>query len=412
MIKPELMAPAGDWIMLRAAVDSGADAVYLGLKSLTMRATAKNFCDDELKEVVDYCHENEVKVYLTLNSIVFEHELERLDEVLKIAKEANVDMIICWDQAVIKKAVKEGLQVCVSTQASVSNSEAAKFYRDLGCKRVVLARECTLEQIKNIKQELGTSMEVEVFIHGAMCVALSGRCFMSHHLFGKSANCGDCVQPCRREYLIKDTETLDEDGNELVVGKGYVMSAKDLCTIEFIDELLEAGLDSFKIEGRKRSPEYVAKAVAVYREAIDLYFKDKNKLSKEKRFELKTELEKVFNRGFNSGFYYGTPFGKNSVTDVYGSKATEKKVQLGFVKNFYDEPMVAFIELTANNLSKGDKIMIQGVTSGVIELVVTEIRDEEENIIAHASKGTRVSIKLPSKARKNDQVYKLENKER
>lgn len=401
-MKPELMCPAGNWTMLRAAVDNGADAVYLGLKSLTMRATAMNFSNEELAEVTSYCHENNVLVYLTLNSIVFEHELVEVDKILKIAKEADIDMVICWDHSVIKKALKSGLQVCVSTQASISNSEAAKFYRDLGCKRVVLARECTLEQIKKIKEELKDTLEIEVFIHGAMCVAISGRCFMSHHLFGKSANCGDCIQPCRREYIIKDVD----GGHEFEIGKGQVMSPKDMCTIEFIDEILALGIDSLKIEGRKRSPEYVARSTAAYREAIDLYFE--NKLTKEKKQALKVELEKVFNRGFSAGFYHGVPSGKANITNVYGSLATEKKVQIGELLNYYDKPGVAFIQLQSNSIKKDDKVMIQGPTSGVIEFTIEEIRDENDKIIESASKGQKVCLKIPSKARKNDKFFKLE----
>ena len=246
------MAPAGNWTMLRTAVNSGADAVYFGIDQLNMRAKAKNFTVKELKKIVEFCRGKEVKSYLTLNTIIYEDEINLVEELIKKAKQSGIDMVICWDLSVINICRKYNMPFAVSTQASVSNSSSAKLYRELGAERVVLARECSLEDIKKIKSEI--DIEVEAFIHGAMCIAVSGRCFMSHELFDKSANRGECIQPCRREYEIKDTQT----GNEMILGEDYVMSPKDLCCIEFIDELIEAGIDSLKIEGRKRSPEYVA----------------------------------------------------------------------------------------------------------------------------------------------------------
>ena len=238
MKKPELMAPVGNFEMLKAAVDAGADAVYFGVKNFNMRANAKNFSKDDLKKITEFCHKNKVKAYLTLNIIIYEDELKEVKDLLKKAKEANIDMIICWDLSVIKLAKEIGLDICASTQASISNSESANYYKKLGVKRIVLARECSFEQIKEIRKK--TDLEIEVFIHGAMCVSVSGRCFLSHHLFNKSANRGDCLQPCRREYLIVDKE---ENGNELIIGKDYVMSAKDLCSIMFIDKLILDGID-------------------------------------------------------------------------------------------------------------------------------------------------------------------------
>ena len=297
--KPELMAPAGDWTMLHAAINAGADAVYLGVDKLNMRAKAKNFTVDELPEIVKVSRERQVKTYLTINSIIFEEELNEVREIISKAKDARVDRIICWDLAVAQLCSEQNFPFCISTQGSVSNSVSASVYKKLGAIRIVLARECSLDEIKKIRAN--TDLEIEAFIHGAMCIAVSGRCFMSHHLFDKSANRGECIQPCRREYEVYDNAT----DKSFLVGEDYVLSPKDLCTIEFIDQLIEAGIDSFKIEGRKRAPEYVAKTVSIYRRAIDLYFE--GKLTKEKKKEFLTELETVYNRGFSTGFYFGKP---------------------------------------------------------------------------------------------------------
>src|SRR4030042_802507 len=296
--KPELAAPAGDWKMLTAAIKSGANAVYFGIDKLNMRAKAENFKLVELPEIVNICKKNNVSTHLTLNTMVYEHELDELKNIITSAKEVGIDMIICWDMSVIKKCVEYNLPFCVSTQASISNSHAAGFYKKLGAKRIVLARECTLEQIIEIKKN--TNIEIETFIHGAMCIAESGRCLLSHEVFGKSANRGECLQPCRREYSIVDIE----EKHSLIIGESYVLSPTDLCTIDFIDKLIGAGIDAFKIEGRKRSPEYIAKVVAAYREALDLYFE--NKLSSEAKAGLIKKLSEVYNRGFSSGFYFGT----------------------------------------------------------------------------------------------------------
>ena len=253
---PELMAPAGDWTMLRTAVSAGADAVYFGVDKLNMRAKAKNFSLDELPEIAKFCKEKNVLTYLTLNTIVFEDELTDVKEILSAAKSAGIDRVICWDLAVAELCNEYEMPFCVSTQGSVSNSLSASVYEKLGAVRIVLARECSLDEIKKIRAN--TKLEIEAFVHGAMCIAVSGRCFMSHHLFGQSANRGECVQPCRREYEVTDNSIH----KTLMLGEDYVLSPNDLNTIEFIDKLIEAGIDSFKIEGRKRSPEYVAKTVS------------------------------------------------------------------------------------------------------------------------------------------------------
>lgn len=396
--RPELMAPAGDWTMLRAAVSNGADAIYFGVDKLNMRVKAKNFSVDELKEISDYCKQNNVRTYLTLNTIIFEEELVEVEEIIIKAKTAGIDRIICWDLAVAELCYKHNFPFAISTQGSISNSLAASVYKRLGAVRIVLARECSLEEIKKIRAN--TDLEIEAFVHGAMCIAISGRCFMSHHLFGLSANRGECIQPCRREYEVIDTATE----KSLIIGEDYVMSPKDLCTIEFIDQLIEAGIDSFKIEGRKRAPEYVAKTVSVYRRAIDLYFE--GKLTDEKKKEFLTELETVYNRGFSSGFYFGVPSSAD-YAGVEGSKATTRKVYVGKVLNYYKQPEIVHLLIDSGSIKVGDKILIMGETTGVIETEISAMRvNEIEN--NQANKGDEVTLKLSSLVRRNDKVYLIE----
>lgn len=397
MKKPELLAPAGDWSMLNSAINAGADAVYLGVEKLNMRAMADNFSINELNEIVSYCKNKNVKVHLTLNTIVFENELDDLDQIIRQAKYAGVDMIICWDFSVINKCKEYSLPFCISTQASISNSDSIKFFENLGAKRIVLARECTLDKIREIRNK--TKVEIETFVHGAMCVAVSGRCFMSHEIFGKSANRGECLQPCRREY-----EIIDKDENySLVLGEDYVMSPKDLCTIPFIDKLIESGIDSFKIEGRKRSPEYIAKVVSIYRKAIDYYFE--NRLTDDIKTEFINELGKVYNRGFSPGFYLGEP-GSESYTKIYGSIATTRKVYVGKVLNYYQKNKIAYIEIMAGSLSIGDSIYIIGNTTGTIEVKIKKIMNETEEI-TEANKGTKITIECDYRVREYDKVYKI-----
>jgi putative protease len=393
--KPELMSPAGNWTTLRAAVKAGADAVYFGIEKLNMRVKAENFLLSELKEVVSFCKKNKVKTYLTVNTIVREENINIVDKIISTAKKSGIDMIICWDFAVINKCKQYKIPFCVSTQASISNTASAKFFENLGAKRIVAARECTLEEIKKIRAS--TKMEIEAFIHGAMCVAVSGRCFMSHDVFGRSANEGDCLQPCRREYLIKD---IDES-SELILGEDYVLSAKDLCTIEFIDKLIEAGIDSFKIEGRKRSPEYVAKVVSVYRRAIDLYFE--NKLTAEVKKKMFEELKQVYNRGFSKGFYFGIP-NKEDFSSTEGSIATTKKEFIGRVINYYKKSKVAYVEVQTKSITKDDKILILGKTTGLVEVALEKILDDEKEI-NEAVRGMRVTFKCKELVRPHDQVY-------
>lgn len=391
----ELLSPVSDRVMLKAAIDAGANAVYFGLKNLNMRATAKNFTIEELPEIVKICHDNNVKVFLTVNTIIYNSELEEMKSVIAGAKAAGVDIIICWDMAVINECKKQGIAFHVSTQASVANTEAAKFYKELGAERIVLARECTLEQIKEIKKSSG--IEIETFIHGAMCVSVSGRCFMSHHLFNRSANKGDCLQPCRREYKI-----IDEENNELILGNDYVMSPKDLCALPFLDKLIDAGIDCFKIEGRARSPEYVKVVTECYRKAIDAH--KQGKFNKALVDELVEKLKTVYNRGFSRGFYFGTPTGED-FTDTSGSKATEKKIYVGYITNFFKEPCVAAIKLEAGGVKVGDKIMVQGETTGVKEQII-ESMEINHKPVKEAEK-CLVGIKLSFEARENDKVFLL-----
>ena len=291
------------------------------------------------------------------------------------------------------------MQFCISTQSSISNSLSASVYKKLGAVRIMLARECSLEEIKKIRAN--TDLEIEAFIHGAMCITVSGRCFMSHHLFGQSANRGECVQPCRREYEVYDTATK----KSLLIGDDYVLSPKDLCTIEFIDQLIETGIDSFKIEGRKRAPEYVAKTVSVYRKAIDLYYK--KKLTAEKKKEFLKELESVYNRGFSTGFYFGKP-SSDDYAGVDGSKATTRKVYVGKVLNYFKKPKAAHILLESGEIKLNDQLLFIGDTTGVVETTLEEmiINDKPSQ---WAKKGDEVTFFIPELVRRNDKVYLITN---
>ena len=396
-MKPELISPAGDWISLRAAISSGADAVFFGIKEMNLRELAKNFQLAEIKKVVSLCKRNSVKAYLALNAIIFDEEIPKLRQILKRAKSSGIDAIIAWDFSVLKIADELNIPIHISTQASISNYEAIRFLKKSlkNIKCVVLARELSLEQIKHISQNIkkeSLDVEIETFIHGAMCVSISGRCFMSHHIFKKSANRGECLQPCRRKYTIHEKE----DKYDLILGEDYVMSPKDLCALPFIDNLIDAGISKFKIEGRNRSPEYVKAVTECYREAIDL--------AEKKRFTRLTEkLRMVYNRDFSSGFYLGLPSGED-FADSYGSKATTRKVYAGVVKNFFKKISVAEIILESHGLKAGDKIQIQGLTTGIIEQEIFSMQANNSSV-NHAEKGFIVGVKISGIARKNDRVY-------
>ncbi|MFO7447530.1 MAG: peptidase U32 family protein [Ignavibacteriaceae bacterium] len=398
--KPELMAPAGNWTMLTAAVKSGADAVYFGAEKFNMRAKAANFSIDELDEVVKYCKESGVKTYLTLNTILFEEEINEADDLIASAKTAGIDFIICWDLAAAELCNKNKIPFCISTQASVSNSLSASVYKRLGAKRIVLARECSLEEIKKIRAN--TDLEIEAFVHGAMCIAVSGRCFMSHHLFGKSANRGECIQPCRREYEVHDNIIH----KSMVIGEDYVLSPKDLCSVEFIDKLIEAGIDSFKIEGRKRSPEYVAKTVSVYRRGIDIFFE--GNLTAEIKKKLLKELEEVYNRGFSSGFYFNTP-SSEEYANIYGSKASTRKEYTGKVINYYKKAGTAYVNLEAGSIKKGDRILIIGPTTGVVETEIENLIKDNDLPVDEVIKGDKFTFPCAELVRPHDAVYVIKS---
>lgn len=406
------MAPAGDMISLRAAIDAGADAVYFGVASMNMRAAARNFTVEQLPDVVKICRENGVKAYLALNTIVFDREINSLENLVAAAAKAGIDAVICWDFAVLDAALRHGITPFVSTQMSVANSNSIAFlYRSFGIKRFVLARECTLDEIKSIRcsldRQLGAdaaeAIEIEVFAHGAMCVSVSGRCFMSQFHFDNSANRGECRQPCRREYTITDIR----DGKSFILGQDYVMSPKDLCTLPFLDQLLEAGIDSLKIEGRGRSPEYVAIVTSCYRRFIDFYFsqpqsEDFSQQMQNLKIELLQQLNQVFNRGFSDGFFFGRQI--EDWTGGNGSKASHRKVHVGVVTNFFRKPMVAEIKVEAATFKVGDELMFQGPTTGVLNLQVISIEHEFKPVAA-APKNSLVGVKLPQRVRENDQVY-------
>jgi putative protease len=395
MKKPELLSPAGNFASLTSAINNGADAVYFGLKDLNLRKGADNFELKDLKMISEYCHKNKVKCYLTLNTIMFDDDLKNAEKIIKEAKKAKIDAIICWDFSVIELCRKYKMNVHLSTQASTANINAIRFLEKFNVKRINLARELSLEQIKKIRKQ--TKTEIECFVHGAMCVSVSGRCLLSQSLFNKSANRGECLQPCRREFTIKDKEL----GFELDLGKNYVLSPKDLCVLPFLDRLIEAKIDAFKIEGRNRSPEYVALVTKVYRKAIDAYF-DK-KFSKELADSLLKELKKVYNRDFSSGFYLGLPDEKD-FTDAYGSKASERKEYLGYVMNYFKNVNAAEVKIETKELKVGDVVWIIGNKTGSLREMIVSMEINHKKI-SSAKKGQSVAVKLKNIVRPNDKIY-------
>ncbi len=394
---PEIVAPAGDWTNLRTAVQSGADAVYFGITGFNMRANAKNFDMSDIEKINKFCHESGVKTHLALNTIIYDNELKKLEKILNSAKRSGTDMIICWDMSVMRKALDLGLDVCLSTQASVSNSESARYYKNLGVKRIVPARECSLDQIKKIKE---TGIEVEIFVHGAMCVSVSGRCFMSHHLYEKSANRGECMQPCRYEYTIKNKET----GAEMDIENNYIMSAKDLCTINVIDKILDSGVDALKIEGRKRSFDYVHTSVSCYKEARDLFLK--NELTEQKKLQLTERLKTVFNREFSTGFYLGVPVGEFAKKG--NSSSVAKKIFIGKVIQFNRKDGKALVKLTSGELVTGDNIAICGEDTGSVFSRIGEM-EKKGKPVKIAYKTENICLKLDRPVNKDDNVFVIKN---
>ena len=394
--KPELVSPAGNWSALLSAVEAGADAVYFGIKEINMRYQAVNFDILELKKIMARLRKEGRRGYLALNVLVYDKEIPRVEKILKAAKRAGVDAVIGWDMAVLSIAKEQGLKVHLSTQASVSNFSALSFYAGLGIKRVVLARECGLSDIREITLKVKREKldcNVEAFVHGAMCVSISGRCFLSYDSFGKSANRGECLQPCRREYDIIDSDK--ECG--YVVGKDYILSAKDLCAISFIDELIEAGIDAFKIEGRMRQPEYVKVATSCYRRAIDAYYEEK--LTAKLKKELTKKLKAVYHRGFSDGFYFKKPSSS-------GGKVQRgyDKVYLGEVKRFFGKIGVAEVIIRSGVLKKNDEILISGVKTPANFFKAVEM-EMNHKAVEKAGKGEMVGIKAPFRVRPKDKVF-------
>jgi len=394
---PELLAPAGDWSGLVTAVDAGADAVYFGVKGMTMRHFAGNFELSELPKVMAYLHERGKKGYLALNTIVYDRELDGVRGMLRQAAEAKVDAVIAWDFAVLSLAKEAGLAVHLSTQASCANSKAATAFALLGVSRIVLARECSLEDVAEIRAALdraGSPVELEVFIHGAMCVSMSGRCFLSELTFDKSANRGACIQPCRREYRIIDT-----DGEaEYEIGRDFVLSPKDLCTMGFVDAVIETGVSCLKIEGRMRSPEYARVTVASYRRALDAYAQ--GVLDDALKNELTGELQKVYNRGFSDGFYRGEP-------QAWRSRCLEhtfEKYMIGTVKKFFAKIAVAEVDVTAYGIGEGESLLFMGPRTPAFRANAYSMQVDGADVKS-VSKGIKVGIKVPAAVRPGDKVF-------
>ena len=411
------MSPAGNWACLRAALRAGADAIYFGLRGLNMRSNYRNFIPSEMRRIAAECHEKGARAYLALNTIIYENELAKVDGILKSALDAGIDAVICWDMAIVHKAAKLNLPVFLSTQMSVSNSESlALFYRTFGIRRFVLARECSLAHIRamrrSLKKLLGAeaqNIELEVFAHGAMCVSVSGRCFLSQDRFGKSGNRGECIQPCRREYKITDAE----GEISFRLGNNYLLSPEDLCTMPFLDRLLATGVASLKIEGRARTPEYVSTVTAAYRRAIDFYFENKRKAAFQAEFaalktELTGELDGAYHRGLSSGFFMGEPVGQ--WTTGRGSRATKSKKLVGEVMNYYRKAGAAEIQVRNAGFTIGDELLIQGPTTGLVRLKVDSIQIEHE-ARQSALRGERVALGVPEQVRPRDRVFVVTGRE-
>ena len=408
---PEILAPAGDFTCLQAAIDAGADAVYFGLGTFNMRArSGVNFREEDLPEVARRCRTAGVKAYLALNAIMFEGEVGEIERLIEVAK-PHVDAFIVSDWGVIDLCRRHGVAFHVSTQMSTSNSLAVAFLAAQGASRVVLARECTLAEVADIVAK--SSIEVECFVHGAQCVAESGRCFMSHDVFGKSACRGECNQPCRRKFLVKAVDFFEDDeGNPIhesntsfVVGAHTVMSAKDLCSLGFIDRLMAAGIASFKIEGRARNADYVRTVTAAYRRAVDAVVA--GTYTPELVAELTQEVKKVFHREFADGLYFGRP-GASQFTDTENSLSTTVKRHIGIVIDYFLKAGIAQVKVQDHAISVGDTIQIHGPTTGVLELDVDELRRDEE-MLQSAERGTWATLKAP-RCRVGDKVFFVERR--
>lgn len=405
--KIEIMAPAGNFECLMAAIQGGANSVYFGVENLNMRShSANNFSSDDLPKIVEICRAHKVRTYLTLNIAIFNEDLEKAYRTLDKAKKAGVTAVIASDMSIILYARSIDLEVHISTQLSISNSEALRFYAQFA-DVIVLARELNMLQVKEIsdiiardqiKGPAGELVQIEMFCHGALCMAISGKCYLSLHEYGSSANRGSCFQICRRGYEVTDLET----GAQLHVDNKYIMSPKDLCTIEFIDKMISAGVSVLKIEGRARSAEYVKTVTASYRKGVDAVLN--GTFTPEYAAGLKKDLETVFNRGFWDGYYQGARLGQWS--EVYGSKATRQKTYIGKVTNYFSNIGVSEILVEAAPISVGDTLMVIGSTTGVVEFVIPEIRVALKPADT-CVQGTYCSIPISDRIRRGDKVYKL-----
>ena len=411
MQRIELMAPAGNFESLQAALDNGADSVYFGVEQLNMRARASiNFTLDDLEEISRRCKQKNVRTYLTLNTIIYDHDLSIVKTLVKRAKEADITAVIAMDQAVIAAAREAQMEVHISTQINITNIETVKFYA-MFADTMVLSRELSLRQVKKITEQIekeqikgpsGRLVEIEIFGHGALCMAVSGKCYLSLHSHNSSANRGACKQNCRKKYTVIDQES----GFEMEIDNEYIMSPKDLCTIDFLDQVADAGVKVLKIEGRGRAPEYVSRVIKCYRDAIDSLAN--GTYNKEKVISWMLELEKVYNRGFWNGYYLGQKLGEWSKGS--GSHATQKKVYIGKGMHFFPKAMIGEFKIEAFDLTIGDTILITGPTTGAKEVEVKEmlVNDEKQS---KGSKGDSVTIPLAFRIRPSDKLYKIvENK--
>ena len=403
----EIMAPAGSWESLQAAIQAGADSVYFGIERLNMRSrSSSNFTTEDLHRIVERCKEAGIKSYLTINTIIYDEDLELMREIVDNAKEAGVSAIIAADVAVMQYAISQGVEVHLSTQLNISNIEALRFYAQFA-DVVVLARELNMDQVAEIHRRIveenivgrnGELIRIEMFCHGALCMAVSGKCYLSLHELNASANRGACMQVCRRAYRVHD----EDSDIELTVDNKYIMSPKDLKTIHFMNKMMDSGVRVFKIEGRARGAEYVKAVVSCYNEAIEAHLN--NIFTDEKVADWDVRLSKVFNRGFWDGYYLGQRLGEWSHN--YGSKATHKKVYIGKCTNFFQKIGVAEFLLEAQTLSVGDEILVTGETTGAYEDVVEEVRVDLKPVET-VEKGTYFSIKTKDVVRRNDKLFKI-----
>tara|TARA_Y100000782_G_scaffold112275_1_gene142100 strand:- start:840 stop:2075 length:1236 start_codon:yes stop_codon:yes gene_type:complete len=404
--KTEIMAPVGSFEALAAALNAGCNSVYFGVEQLNMRARSSvNFTTDDLREIATRCNEKGVKSYLTINTVLYDHDIRLMKTLVDQAKESGISAVIASDHAVMAYSRKIGLPVHISTQANVTNIETVEFYSAFA-DVMVLSRELSLSQVAKITQEIekqqitgpsGELVRIEVFAHGALCMAVSGKCYLSLHSHNASANRGACIQNCRKSYIV-----TDEDGNELQIDNEYIMSAKDLCTINFLDKVVEAGVQILKIEGRGRSADYVDTTVRCYREAVDAL--EAGTYTPEQVEEWMQRLSKVYNRGFWDGYYLGRKMGEWN--DSYGSKATEKKIYLGRGIKYFGKIGVGEFQLEAHDLSKGDKILITGPTTGAIYSDVQEMRKEDKTVDT-VKRGDTFSMPIAETVRPSDKIYKI-----